>query len=418
MIRKAAIIVAAWPCIALAAASASGEGSCPDCFAVLVMPDTQHYTETSAQPVGGRTLRAITRFACEQRAAWNEPGTDHTMPIRMLVHLGDLVQNAWAGAGRPGGVAERQWQRVDAAFDTLDGCGLPYLVVLGNHDGDQQRGRFATHTQRTDGFDRWFGAPCMEDGALPCAADAPAPRPAWLRGRCLHPPDCVLPEYWYLGNGSDIAPRSRHVGHGNPGPEAARPGRHRAGLIATPAGGRMLVIGLDYGLDWGLPAPAGDDLAWVERLFDRFPATPTILVHHTFGNDGHGGLGTLVSSRGEGAARDAWQRLVVPHPQVAMTLTGHWLKPKAHDQTRIVGDPPRAVHSLFRNFQSNQHFGWITMLVFDPARGELRVRSHRIAPGEGDDPPTIAAHDFLCPPDAAPGDAHCATVLSWPPRVP
>lgn len=413
--RRFTVAVACWGML-LAGAGAAAQEACEGCYALLIWPDTQHATERANQPAGGESLRAVTRYACDQRASWVEPGTGKTMPIQMVVHLGDLVQAGWAGPGRPDGVAERQWRQIDRAFDTLDTCGMPYLVVLGNHDGDQQRSKFATHAQLTDGFNHWFAAPCMEDDGLACADDAPRARSVWQAGRCLAPPDCELPRQWYLGNGPDIAPLSRKVGPGNPGPARPQAGRHRAGLVGTPDGGQMLILGLDYGLDWGLPAPSVDDLAWVEALLGKYPDTPTILVHHTFGNDGRGGLGALVSSRAGNAAANAWARLVAPNPQIAMTLTGHWIGTRAHNATQATGNPTRAVHRLFRNFQSNNTFGWVAMLVFDPRAGELRVRSVQIV-NEGDGAPKIGAMDIQCM-KKDPRGPHCPTTLSWPPRLP
>ena len=80
---------------------------CPNCFAVFVMPDTQNYTEAAFQPQGGAHFDLMTRFICANRSAWTEPSTVKTMPISMVLHLGDVVQRSLRDPG---------WQRASGAL--------------------------------------------------------------------------------------------------------------------------------------------------------------------------------------------------------------------------------------------------------------------------------------------------------------
>ena len=84
--------------LAVLVAEAPQAAPCQDCFAVVVLPDTQLYTHLTRQPRGEAHLDLITRWICEQRSSWVEPSTGKEMPIAMVIHLGDLVQTGdrWA----------------------------------------------------------------------------------------------------------------------------------------------------------------------------------------------------------------------------------------------------------------------------------------------------------------------------------
>ena len=113
------LIALAWAWLVSSAATA---GSCPNCFAVVVMPDTQWYTHALYQPQGAAHLDLVTRYICANRTGWTEPSTGKVMPILMVLQLGDIVQT--------GQVPE--WQIADAAFANLDLCvpEVPYVVAF------------------------------------------------------------------------------------------------------------------------------------------------------------------------------------------------------------------------------------------------------------------------------------------------
>lgn len=89
--------------------------ACPECFAVFVIPDTQHYTLLVTQPQGAAHLDLVTRYICANATAWKEPSTGKVMPILMTIQLGDLVQSGDLTEGVAGPLAE--WERIDAAMD-------------------------------------------------------------------------------------------------------------------------------------------------------------------------------------------------------------------------------------------------------------------------------------------------------------
>jgi hypothetical protein len=374
---------------------------CARCFAVFVMPDTQGYVlEVANQPAarsdGARHLANVGEWICANRSAWREPRTGKEMPLAIVLQLGDLTQS-----NRPA-----EWQRIDALFDRFDApaCDVPYLVVPGNHDRDRHDGSYALSLAR---YEEWFGA---------------EKRAGWLRHRCASPPDCG-PEQWFLGGGDPVRARSRNVGREDEGPPTDEPGRHRAALIHTPGGGRMLFVGLDLSFDFDPPpgAKQGDDLDWVERLLALFPGVPSVLVNHYLFTDTSGnipGLGATYDADTWDEGMDVWRKLVLPHPQVFLALNGHWLGSTARNRSEARPDGTQ-VHRLLRNYQAVKPAadpsypapfhgdGWNVIAAFDPDAGELRVRSYRIAP----DAPRVIEMDQGCPanPEA------CELTIPWRP---
>ena len=111
----------------------SGSG---DPFTLVVLPDTQFYSESYPA-----TFTAQTQWIVNQRAARN---------IVFVTHLGDIVNVA---------TTESQWVNADTAMSLLDGQ-VPYGMGPGNHDlTDSPMGtHFNAHfpVSRYDG-QSWYG---------------------------------------------------------------------------------------------------------------------------------------------------------------------------------------------------------------------------------------------------------------------
>ena len=82
-----------------------------------------------------------------------------------------------------------------------------------------------------------------------------------------------------------------------------------------------------------------------------------------------------------------WQNVAAPYPQVFLAFSGHVVNPKHQDDLvfRRNGNPEIA--GFLRNYQSVEldgvegsryGVGWNVIAAFDPAAGEIRVRSYRI----------------------------------------
>jgi hypothetical protein len=91
-------------------------------FTVILLPDTQHYSESHPE-----IFEAQTQWIVDNRAALN---------IVYVGHLGDIVENGSEGN-------DLEWDRADAAMSLLEDPlttglpeGIPYGLAPGNHDQD------------------------------------------------------------------------------------------------------------------------------------------------------------------------------------------------------------------------------------------------------------------------------------------
>ncbi len=79
-------------------------------FSVVLLPDTQNYSEKYADTYVAQTL-----WIRQQAKSDN---------IKFVVHLGDIVQTS---------TQEPEWEHADRAMRMLDGV-VPYSMAPGNHD--------------------------------------------------------------------------------------------------------------------------------------------------------------------------------------------------------------------------------------------------------------------------------------------
>jgi hypothetical protein len=334
---------------------------CTECFAVVIVPDTQDYVRPEFQPAGGNHLDLIGRFLCENRTDWVEKETGKEMPIEMLVHTGDLVQNG----GDPA-----QWQLVSDAFAHLDACDppLPYTVTLGNHDYDSP-GRYQ---MTTEGFEEHFGVD------------------RWAAHQCTDPANCLYAAgEWFIGDGDPILAHTRNLDE-DTGPEVDQAGRHRGVVIRAPRGRRFLFLGLELAFDFPPAAHPGegDDSAWPKQVLDDYAGVPTIVVHHslfrTSGLMGHKNW----ESDSFATMQGLWNEMIEPYPQILMTINGHYLGSREEEWeiSRLIAPN---VFAVFRNYQSldssygdggeiDEGDGWTVFMVFDPGEEEIRIHSYRI----------------------------------------
>jgi hypothetical protein len=92
--------------------SGQAQVTSPD-FSVVVLPDTQYYSESHPE-----IFTAQTQWIVDNVAKYN---------IQFVIGEGDIVNVADEPA---------QWQNADASIKLLDSAGIPYVLTLGNHDYD------------------------------------------------------------------------------------------------------------------------------------------------------------------------------------------------------------------------------------------------------------------------------------------
>ncbi len=110
-------------------------------FTVVLLPDTQYYSETYPA-----ILRAQVQWIVNNTAAQN---------IQLVLGLGDVVQT-------PSNAYE--WSNADDAYAALDAANIPYFVNIGNHDydgikpGNRQATAFNAHFGPTRYAGKtWYG---------------------------------------------------------------------------------------------------------------------------------------------------------------------------------------------------------------------------------------------------------------------
>jgi hypothetical protein len=110
-ISFALLLQFAVPAIAEDAKSAAKPAAAQDeVFTVVLLPDTQNYSERYPETYVAQAMWIRERLNSDN--------------LKFVVGLGDVVQNAGA---------EKEWQNADVAAKILDGV-VPYSIVPGNHD--------------------------------------------------------------------------------------------------------------------------------------------------------------------------------------------------------------------------------------------------------------------------------------------
>ena len=106
-------------CVAmlLASLAVSTRARAEDAFTVVILPDTQKYSESYPE-----IYTVQTQWVRDHAASEN---------IVFVSHVGDIVENGAFGEDEN----EAEWQAADAAMSLLDGH-VPWGIVIGNHDFD------------------------------------------------------------------------------------------------------------------------------------------------------------------------------------------------------------------------------------------------------------------------------------------
>lgn len=112
-------------------------GESADSFSVVVLPDTQGYSESNPE-----IFLSQTRWIVENEKDLN---------IKLVVHLGDLVEHP---------ESREEWRRAKRAIDVLDTNGVPALLTFGNHDYTSME----TGRNSTNPFDKYFPISRYEGG--------------------------------------------------------------------------------------------------------------------------------------------------------------------------------------------------------------------------------------------------------------
>jgi hypothetical protein len=429
-----------------------------DCFAVFVMPDTQHYVQQwsndpYAQDSGAAyeeewafNLRRTMEWVCKNRTSWREDAEKGpAIGIALLLHLGDIVQNNGederrlprppghatspleaeckaAHASRdcedPDGLCAREcecrenrceWRRASAAFSALDACAtgpVPYLTVPGNHDLDGEGYQGSPRLRDARLYSEYFGE------------SSPARRALHAPHRCSAIDACDASQgQWYLGGGGGApcgpqescseSPPSTYRG----GEWIRRASRTALGRCGDPAREVCGPASNQPGLSRAglIRSPKGSPFLFigVESSGPGGLAEDALLWPARV-LAAHPGVPAVVFNHEGWRSHEAPEALVRAHGQIFLRLHGHsWSDADDYRQVRLSDGQDFGYWEVQRNYQwewQNRN----VILVFDPGRGEVRAASFTF-PLVGDTRITQGDRKTLVDPAAARVEAPVAT---------
>lgn len=243
-------------------------------------------------------------------------GSAERRKIAFATHTGDLVQN-WVDPDQAEARARHEFEIASRMQSVLDDAGLPNSVLPGNHDS--KRGI------TSDLFNEYFG------------------------------PERYTGTAWY---GGSIAPMDNTANFST----------------FTAGGARMLMLSLPY-------AYAEREIAWAEQVVAAHPdANVIISTHeHVTPKTVEHSAGRSNSSRWVSHADQLWQRVVSPHRNVIVVLSGHF-----HGLGSIVTENAGGIpgHTVLESLADYQEFrthtgeratGFARLLQFDLGGGRVAV---------------------------------------------
>ena len=215
-----------------------------------------------------------------------------------------------------GGKQQSEWSVADQAMTMLDGV-VPWGVAIGNHDYDDEN----DPAGKADTFVKYFG-PKRFDGCP-----------------------------WYCGASSN--------------------GLNSYQLFS--AGGiRFIVLHLECDVP-------DDAITWARCVLNQHPDRPAIVSTHIY-LDGRNRMGHDAKRgfrKGGNSGEQIWQNMVKPHPQVFMVLCGHQGRAGEFHQVSMNSRGGKVLE-LLADYQKrpNGGNGWLRLIRFVPARGEIQVRTY------------------------------------------
>jgi hypothetical protein len=291
-------------------------------WTLAVLPDTQYSSEKYPE-----VFVRQTEWIAANRQAHH---------IRFVAHEGDLVNNP---------KVTQQWQNAQKAMKVLVDGGVPFSVVLGNHDsGTQHEGQTSSRVT-------------------------------------------LLNDYFQE---SDYHNSEAHA--------LFEPGKMENSWheFSTPTG-KHLLLALEFG-------PRDEVLTWADQVLTQKSDHKVVLVTHAFlytdnkRNDWsydqlHKGRGNPKSfpfgKNGDmNDAQDIWEKLITKHPNISFVLNGHVCE-SGVGYLASVADAGQTVHQILANYQDNSPIpggtvqpprgygggGFMRLMQFHPD-GKVRIRTY------------------------------------------
>jgi hypothetical protein len=292
-------------------------------WTLAVLPDTQYYSEKYPEVFVRQTEWLVANWKAHH--------------IRFVAHEGDLVNNP---------KVTQQWQNAQKAMKVLVDGGVPFSVVLGNHDsGTQQQGR--TNSRVTLLNDYFKESDYRNSEAY-----------------ALFEPD-KMENSWHE--------------------------------FSTPTG-KHLLLALEFG-------PRDEVLNWANEILTQKADHKVVLVTHAYlfsdskrndwtYDESHGGRGNpkecpYAKDGSVNDAQDIWNKLITQHPNISFVLNGH-VCDGGVGYLASAGDAGQTVHQILANYQDNSPIpggtvqpprgygggGFLRLMQFHPDGKVVRIRTY------------------------------------------
>ncbi|MBN1343014.1 MAG: metallophosphoesterase [Phycisphaerae bacterium] len=289
----------------------------PGSWTLVVLPDTQRYTDPASDPKL-EIFKRITQWIADSRQARN---------IKFVLHEGDITASN----------RRSHWQVASDAMAVLDKAGVPYALVPGNHDHDRNDPHHHAPSRDT----------LMNDYFTVSRYQA---MPTF--GGVFEPGRTENSYHLFSAGGKDYitvalewGPRSEAVAWAD---KVLSQHSDRTALIVTHA----------------YTYSDGTRYDWAEKRL-----TQDYNPHHHAYGFGAPHDGTEDVNDGE----QLWRKLVSKHKNVRMVFSGH-VKWAGARQT-AVGNHGQRVHEMVAAYHDPPQ-GWIRLLEFLPDRRTVQVKTY------------------------------------------
>ncbi len=278
-----------------------------DPFSIVILPDTQFYTSGNSNMQ--RRFWSQVDFIVSNRA---------TLNIQLVLHEGDVTDSN----------TPPEWVVASNCMSRLDTAGIPYAVVVGNHDMETN-GAANTRETLLNTYFTWEAATSK----------------------------------WYWGG-------------------AFVTGRLENAFYRLNMGGvDWLVLALEFG-------PRDCVLEWANQVIESYPDhRVVVLIHAHLAEDGaligsapqHEAAPSMyaLEPRSEGVPRDGpqvWEYCLRRHPSVAFVFCGHARAPTGGKTCIMTNDYGAPVYQLLANYQHfNGGDGYLRIMRFDPDQNQVSV---------------------------------------------
>lgn len=295
----------------------SAGGSSLQKFTIILIPDTQYYSEVTSgggsSSTGGliAMFNAQTNWIAANRASRN---------IVYVGHLGDCVQN---GDNAPGTPDNAEWVKASNAIATIENPvltglpqGIPFGISVGNHDQTP----IGTPTGTTTFYNQYFGV-------------------------------------------SHFAGRSYYGGH-----NGANNDNHYQ--LFSASGIDFLVISLEYDQTAGFSA-AGGTLDWVEGLVQTHSNRKVMIMTH-FGINETGSPKPSFGTQGQAIYNRLRQ-----YSNFLLFACGH-IHQSDGEARRSDTFNGNTLHTILSDYQGrpNGGNGFLRIMEFDPALNKISVKTY------------------------------------------